>query len=217
MPRRDRLASVGELAAGVAHELNNPLTSVIGFSQLLLDKDIPDDAREDVAIIYKEAQRTAAIVKNLLTFGIPGSGFAEFMEKHFPCREWGLLTAESRPHEFELAKRLEVFTARGYETVVITDNMVGFCLLKKQVEAVFLYYRQIANDQAICQGGSLLIAVLAQEVGTSCSLFPTDFDPEAGSIPGDLSFAGDVIATGGVKSYVPLMDKVPMSYISKVW
>ena len=64
----DRLASVGELAAGIAHELNNPLTSVIGFSQLLLDKDIADDIREDLKIISSEAQRAASVVKNLLTF-----------------------------------------------------------------------------------------------------------------------------------------------------
>ncbi|MFC1956708.1 sensor histidine kinase [Chloroflexota bacterium] len=64
----DRLASVGELASGIAHELNNPLTSVIGFSQLLLDKDIPGDIKEDVRIISSEAQRAAGVVKNLLTF-----------------------------------------------------------------------------------------------------------------------------------------------------
>jgi len=64
----DRLASIGELAAGTAHEVNNPLTSVIGFSQLLLDRDIPDDIRKDLEIIYSEAQRAAAVTKNLLTF-----------------------------------------------------------------------------------------------------------------------------------------------------
>jgi PAS domain S-box-containing protein len=64
----DRLASVGEVASGIAHELNNPLTSVIGFSQLLLDKDIPEDIKEDVRIVASEAQRAAVVVKNLLTF-----------------------------------------------------------------------------------------------------------------------------------------------------
>jgi two-component system NtrC family sensor kinase len=62
----DRLASVGELGSGIAHELNNPLTSVVGFSQLLLDKDIPDDIKEDVRIISSEAQRAAGVVKTLL-------------------------------------------------------------------------------------------------------------------------------------------------------
>lgn len=64
----NRLASVGELASGAAHELNNPLTSVIGFSQLLMERDVSDDIREDVSIIYNQAQRAAEVVKNLLTF-----------------------------------------------------------------------------------------------------------------------------------------------------
>ncbi|MDD5190032.1 MAG: PAS domain S-box protein, partial [Dehalococcoidales bacterium] len=64
----DRLASIGELASGVAHELNNPLTSIIGFSELLLDKEIPADIKDDINLIHREAERTANIVKNLLTF-----------------------------------------------------------------------------------------------------------------------------------------------------
>ncbi|MFH1031951.1 MAG: PAS domain S-box protein [Chloroflexota bacterium] len=64
----DRLASIGELSSGIAHELNNPLTSIIGFSQLLLEKDVPDNLKEDLTTINKEAQRTAHIVRNLLTF-----------------------------------------------------------------------------------------------------------------------------------------------------
>jgi PAS domain S-box-containing protein len=64
----DRLASVGELAAGIAHELNNPLTGVIGFSQLLMDKEMPEDIRQNIEVVYSEAQRASQVVKNLLTF-----------------------------------------------------------------------------------------------------------------------------------------------------
>lgn len=73
----DRLASIGELASGIAHELNNPLTSVIGFSELLLKKNIPDDARKDLNIVVSEAQRGAEVVRNLLTFA----------RKHAPVKE----------------------------------------------------------------------------------------------------------------------------------
>jgi len=65
---QDRLASIGQLTSGVAHELNNPLTSVVGFSSLLLQRELPDDVMEDLKTINSEAQRTANIVKNLLTF-----------------------------------------------------------------------------------------------------------------------------------------------------
>jgi len=64
----DRLASIGELVSGVAHELNNPMTGIIGFSELLLGKDISDDVRKDLEIINTEAIRTSDIVQGLLTF-----------------------------------------------------------------------------------------------------------------------------------------------------
>jgi len=63
-----RLSSIGELAAGVAHEINNPLTSVLGFSQLLLSEDLPQAVRDDLEIIYSEASRAAKIIHNLLSF-----------------------------------------------------------------------------------------------------------------------------------------------------
>jgi PAS domain S-box-containing protein len=73
----DRLASIGELSSGIAHELNNPLTSVIGFSQLLMEGDVPEDIKKYLGIVYSESQRAAAIVKNLLTFA----------RKHAPIKQ----------------------------------------------------------------------------------------------------------------------------------
>ena len=64
----NRLASLGLMVEGIAHEINNPLTSVIGFTQMLMYEDIPENTREDVKTISDNAQRVADIMKNLTTF-----------------------------------------------------------------------------------------------------------------------------------------------------
>jgi len=63
-----RLASIGELAAGVAHQINNPLTGVLGFSQRLLKKSTDQETKQYLKRIYTEAERAAKVVQNLLTF-----------------------------------------------------------------------------------------------------------------------------------------------------
>jgi signal transduction histidine kinase len=64
-----KLAAVGEMAAGVAHELNNPLTSVTGFAELTLD-ELPADAasRADLELVLREARRARDVVRRLLDF-----------------------------------------------------------------------------------------------------------------------------------------------------
>jgi PAS domain S-box-containing protein len=67
----ERLAAMGAMIGGVAHELNNPLTSILGVSELLQDSQTTEAARKQIGILQQQARRAAEIVHNLTYFSTP--------------------------------------------------------------------------------------------------------------------------------------------------
>ena len=67
----ERLAAMGQMIGGFAHELNNPLTSILGMAELLQEGEVTEGARKQIAILHQQARRAAEIVQNLQYFARP--------------------------------------------------------------------------------------------------------------------------------------------------
>ncbi|HKV04533.1 MAG TPA: PAS domain S-box protein [Candidatus Acidoferrales bacterium] len=71
LAQKDKFAAMGQMMAGAAHELNNPLTAIIGVSDLLRERAADETSRRQVDLVLQQARRAATIVQNLLAFSRP--------------------------------------------------------------------------------------------------------------------------------------------------
>jgi PAS domain S-box-containing protein len=93
----EKMATIGRLVSGVAHEVNNPLAAILGFTDLLLENpEVPPSAREDLQIILQETQRTRVIVQDLLSFARQRPVQREFVKINAILRQ----TIKLRSYDF---------------------------------------------------------------------------------------------------------------------
>ena len=98
LQQAEKLAAMGQLVSGVAHEINNPAAIISGFAQTLLLDQLPPDQRETVQMMYDEATRIGRITSNLLAFARAGSKertlveLNEIVRRTFALRSYHLST-----------------------------------------------------------------------------------------------------------------------------
>ncbi|MFC2035706.1 ATP-binding protein, partial [Chloroflexota bacterium] len=124
-----RLSIVGEMATGIAHEVSNPLTTVLGYSDLLLKRDIPAEIRDDLEIIDRSAKRAVDILDKLLKFAGQQSlerqsiNINHVIEAAVEFRKYSLL-GNKIDTNMRLDKKLPMILADGNQLQEVFLNLI---------------------------------------------------------------------------------------------
>ncbi|MBS3809249.1 MAG: GHKL domain-containing protein [Desulfobacterales bacterium] len=137
MKRVERLAAVGEIAAGLAHEIKNPLASLNGSIQMLRDSlDYDPDQQRLMQIVMREADRLSTLVTDFLRFAKPGTGKAEVIQLDKAVSEIVSLFASDPRYREYLEVKTDLTT--GLQVKIDPEHLkqVMWNLLNNAAEAI---------------------------------------------------------------------------------
>ena len=118
--RSERMASVGRLAAGVAHEIGNPLAAIMGMQDLLLDDDLPKETQHDfVSRMKRETERIHTVLRDLLDFARPEKAGGAVDSHHPPAN-----VSEVVADVFALVRLQKAFKSVTLKAEVATDGIL---------------------------------------------------------------------------------------------
>jgi PAS domain S-box-containing protein len=159
----EKMATIGRLVSGVAHEVNNPLAAILGFTDLLLENpEVPASAREDLQIILQETQRTKVIVQDLLSFARQRPVQRELVQVNTLLRQ----TIKLRSYDF---------ASHGVEVVEEFDESLTPALGDaQQLQQVFLNILNNAYDAVQETGQRGKISIRTARRGESIEIAVTD-------------------------------------------